>query len=187
MSRSAAGKMMRGRMAVVLLAGAAAIVAALLILAAGVSLDTPTAQAQSTKDSWQLNTDNGPSGSFTNAVGLSQGLFEVIEHKIVDENGNEVIVKIPGKRTVSNIVLSKSLTSDQSFADWHQQVVDGQVNQVRTHGSIVHIDATTGEPVATFEFTAGWPGDYRVKTSDGADGALVEEVELVVEDLNRVQ
>jgi phage tail-like protein len=151
---------------------------------AGVSLDTPTAQAQSAKDSWQLSTDNGPGGSFSSAVGLSQGLFEVVEHKIVDENGNEVIVKMPGKRTVSNIVLSKRLTSDQSFADWHQQVVDGQVNQVRTDGSIVHIDATTGEPVATFEFTAGWPGDYRVKTSDGA---LVEEVELVVEDLNRVQ
>ncbi len=61
-------------------------------------------------------------------------------------------------------------------------LVDGSVELARTNGSILRLSGT-GQTVVKFNFTNGWPADYRVVMRSGV---LVEEVELAVEDLDRV-
>ncbi len=182
MSRSTLSKVRWSRRATVLLAATAAVLAALLVVAAGVSFDPTTAQAQGTSASWQLQAGTNRSGTFSDAEGLSQGRVEVIETKTLDPSGNEIIRKTPGKRTIPPIVLRRPLSANQSMAEWHQMLVDGSVELARTNGSILRLSGT-GQTVVKFNFTNGWPADYRVVMRSGV---LVEEVELAVEDLDRV-
>jgi phage tail-like protein len=94
-------------------------------------------------------------GYFTECSGLGSET-EIIEQKVVSENGQEVILKLPGRLKWENVVLKRGITEALDIWDWRQEVVDGGVDAARMNGSIVMYDQEGGE-VARWNFENGWP------------------------------
>jgi phage tail-like protein len=94
-------------------------------------------------------------GYFTECSGLGSEQ-EVIEHKVVNEAGVEVIMKIPGRLKWENIVLKRGITSDMQIWTWRAMVENGDVAGARSDGSIVMYDQALAE-VARWNFQNAWP------------------------------
>ena len=58
-------------------------------------------------------------GYFTECSGLGSEQ-EIIEHKVVNEKGVEVVMKIPGRLKWENIVLKRGITSDMEIWTWRK-------------------------------------------------------------------
>jgi phage tail-like protein len=95
------------------------------------------------------------SGYFTECSGLGSE-NEVIEHKVVNEKGVEVVLKIPGRLKWENIVLKRGITSNMDIWTWRKMVEDGDVAGARQNGSIVMYDQALAE-VARWNFENAWP------------------------------
>ena len=78
------------------------------------------------------------SGYFTECSGLGSE-HEAIEHKVVTEKGQEVVIKLPGRLKWENIVLKRGITASMDIWDWRKQVEDGDVEGARRDGSIVMV------------------------------------------------
>lgn len=110
---------------------------------------------------------------------------ETVEHKVVDENGHELIQMIPGRLKWSEVTLKRGITSDISFWDWRQLVVDGDMSKARANCSIVMFDRNY-QPVVRWNFVNAWPSKIsgpQIK-SDSGDLA-VEELTIVHEGMKR--
>ena len=94
-------------------------------------------------------------GYFTECSGLGSE-HEVIEHKIISEKGQEVVLKLPGRLKWENIVLKRGITSNMDMWKWRKQVEDGDLEGARRNGSIVMYDSKLQE-VARWDFERGWP------------------------------
>lgn len=94
-------------------------------------------------------------GYFTECSGLGSE-NEVIEHKVVNESGVEVVMKIPGRLKWENVVLKRGITSNMDIWTWRKMVEDGDVAGARQNGSIVMYDQTLSE-VARWNFENAWP------------------------------
>jgi phage tail-like protein len=94
-------------------------------------------------------------GYFTECSGLGSET-EIIEQQAVTDNGQEVVLKLPGRLKWENIVLKRGITDSMDIWDWRKEVVDGGVDQARMNGSVVMYDQTGGE-VARWNFEQGWP------------------------------
>ncbi len=125
-------------------------------------------------------------GYFTEVSGLGSEQ-EVIEHKVVNEKGVEVIMKIPGRLKWENIVLKRGITSDMQIWDWRKKVEDGDVNGARADGSVTMYDQAL-TAVARWEFKRAWPVKVTgpsVKSDSNEIG--VEELTLAHEYISRVK
>lgn len=94
-------------------------------------------------------------GYFTECSGLGSE-HEVVEHKVVTETGQEVMLKLPGRLKWDNITLKRGITSNLDIWDWRKQVEDGGVAGARRDGSIVMYDQELNE-VARWNFERAWP------------------------------
>lgn len=94
-------------------------------------------------------------GYFTECTGLGSE-HETIDHKVVNEKGQEVVMKIPGRLKWENIVLKRGITSNMDVWKWRKQVEDGGVKDARKNGSIVMYDQELKE-VARWNFQNAWP------------------------------
>jgi len=94
-------------------------------------------------------------GYFTECSGLGSE-HEVIEHKVVTENGHEKIMKIPGRLKWENIVLKRGITSDMKIWQWRKEVEDGKVDTARKTGSVIMYDQQL-TPIAEWRFERAWP------------------------------
>jgi phage tail-like protein len=124
--------------------------------------------------------------------GISRGAFQecsgfdstidVIEHREGGEN--TTLRKIPGMTKYSNITLKWGMTDGRELYDWHQQIVDGEIQ--RKNGSIVLLDRR-GEEVARWDFERAWPTKYDGPdlNAEGNDVAI-EMLELAHEGVKRV-
>jgi phage tail-like protein len=124
-------------------------------------------------------------GYFTECSGLGSE-HETIEHKIVTEKGQEVVMKLPGRLKWGDITLKRGITSNMDIWDWRKQVEDGNVEAARRDGSIVMYDQSLAE-VARWNFERAWP----VKVSGPspkADGNEIgiEELTIAHEYITRV-
>ncbi|MGB4872895.1 MAG: phage tail protein, partial [Candidatus Promineifilaceae bacterium] len=111
---------------------------------------------------------------------------EVIEHKVVNEKGVEVVMKIPGRLKWENIVLKRGITSDMQIWDWRKLVEDGHVGDARSDGSVTMYDQAL-TAVARWEFKRAWPVKVTgpsVKSDSNEIG--VEELTLAHEYISRV-
>ncbi|MCA9872511.1 MAG: phage tail protein [Ardenticatenaceae bacterium] len=125
-------------------------------------------------------------GYFTEVSGLGSEQ-EVVEHKVVNEKGVEVVMKIPGRLKWENIVLKRGITSDMQIWDWRKKVEDGDVNGARADGSVTMYDQTL-TAVARWEFKRAWPVKVTgpsVKSDSNEIG--VEELTLAHEYISRVK
>lgn len=123
-------------------------------------------------------------GYFTEVSGLGSET-EIIEQKVVNEKGHEVVIKIPGRLKWSDIVLKRGITSNLDMWDWRKQVEDGDVKGARSNGSIVMYDQT-GSEVARWNFNNAWPSKISGPSpKSDSNEIVVEELTLVHEYIKR--
>ncbi len=124
-------------------------------------------------------------GYFTECSGLGSET-ETIEHKVINEAGVEVVMKIPGRLKWENIVLKRGITSDMQIWEWRKLVENGDVAGARCDGSVVMYDQTLTE-VARWNFQQAWPVKV-TGPSVKADGNEIgiEELTIAHEYIERV-
>lgn len=126
-------------------------------------------------------------GSPATTVELLEGLgqeHEVIQHKVVNPNGQEVVTKLPGRLKYTDLALRRTAT-DSTFEDWRDAVRNG--SGFERNATLTILDPDTGDTIATFALQGAWPSSYSL--SDGGDAGattLVETVILVVQSIQRI-
>ena len=124
-------------------------------------------------------------GYFTECSGLGSE-HEVIEQKVVNDNGQEIIIKLPGRLKWENIVLKRGITSNMDIWDWRRQIEDGRVQDARKNGSIIMYDQK-GKEVARWNFENAWPVKVTgPQPKPDSNEIGVEELTLVHEYIRRV-
>jgi phage tail-like protein len=94
-------------------------------------------------------------GYFTECSGLGSE-HEVIEHKVVNEGKQEIVIKLPGRLKWENITLKRGITSSMDIWEWRKQVEQGDLDGARHSGSVTMYNSKA-EPVARWEFEKAWP------------------------------
>lgn len=127
--------------------------------------------------------------------GVTQGPFVTVEflqsvtRVIESKNGNDPLIrKTPGRHHYGNIVMRRVWTGDDSLWIWRKAVTDGRAE--RKAGSVVILNALSGESaeseIGRFNFFEAWPCGWRLGPWDGnSDAALIEEVDIAVEKIER--
>ncbi|HSE46925.1 MAG TPA: phage tail protein [Gemmatimonadales bacterium] len=124
-------------------------------------------------------------GYFTEASGLGSE-HEIIEHKIVSQDGREIIRKIPGRLKWGDITLKRGITANMDFWEWRKQVEDGLVGQARRNGSVVMFDETYTE-VARWNFENAWPSKVSGPSVNSTSNEVgIEEITIVHEGIERI-
>ena len=125
------------------------------------------------------------SGYFTECSGLGSE-HELIEHKIINEQGNEEIRMIPGRLKWDQIKLKRGITDVMDIWDWRKLVEEGKMADARMNGSIIMLNQELS-PVAQWYFENGWPMKVtgpELKADSNAYG--IEELTIVHEGIRRV-
>lgn len=126
-------------------------------------------------------------GTFAEVTGLASE-NEVVEHRVGNSEGEEIVRKIPGRLHYSNITLRRGLILDDTdLWEWRQLVADGDMESARLSGDIL-VYGPSGDPVAVWHFQNGWPAkvsgpQYK---SDGNEVAI-EELTIAHEGLFRLR
>ena len=125
------------------------------------------------------------SGYFTEVSGLGSE-HEIVEHKVVDKNGHDMVMKIPGRLKWSDITLKRGLTSSMDLWDWRKQVEDGDVQGARKNGSVVMYDQSYSQ-VARWNFSNAWPSKVGGPSLNAQNNEFgIEEMVIVHEGIERV-
>jgi phage tail-like protein len=125
-------------------------------------------------------------GYFTECAGIGSE-HEIIEHKVVTEAGQEVVMKIPGRLKWEDITLKRGITSNMDLWGWRKDVEDGNVESARRDGSIIMYDQHLA-PVARWDFEKAWPvkvSGPQPKSDSNEIG--IEELKITHEYIKRVQ
>ncbi len=134
---------------------------------------------------FQIEVQGQVTGYFTEVSGLGSE-HEIVEHKVVNEKGVEVVMKVPGRLKWENITLKRGITSDMQIWEWRKMVENGDVKGARSNGSVTMFDQAL-TPVARWEFQNAWPVKVTgpsVKSDSNEIG--VEELTLAHEYITRV-
>ena len=133
---------------------------------------------------YRLEIEGKLAGYFTEVSGIGSE-HEIVEHKVVDDNGREIVQKIPGRLKWENVTLKRGITDAMDIWDWRKLVEDGKMGEARTNCSIIMMDRNY-EDVARWDFVETWPSKVSgpsVKSDSNEFG--VEEVTLVHEGMMR--
>jgi phage tail-like protein len=126
------------------------------------------------------------SGLFTEIAGLGSE-SEVIDHKVVDEQGHEFIQKIPGRMKYTDVTLKRGITAVMDFWTWRAKVEAGDLVGARKNGTITMFDQSY-TPVAQWTFENGWPSKVTGPNFQSDSNAYgVEEMTVVFERMERTQ
>lgn len=110
---------------------------------------------------------------------------EIIEHKVVDANGHELVQKIPGRMKWQDVTLKRGITADVNLWNWRKLVEEGNMGSARANCSIIMLDRDYTE-VARWDFLNAWPSKVTgpsVKSDSNEFG--VEEMTIVHEGMIR--
>jgi phage tail-like protein len=133
---------------------------------------------------FKLEVQGRVTGFFTEISGLGSE-HEVIEHKVVDERGNDLVQALPGRLKWQPVVLKRGITKVRDVWDWRKMVEDGNVQGARSNGSITMFNQNL-QPIARWEFVNAWPSKVsgpQLQSDSNAFG--VEEMTLVHEGIVR--
>jgi phage tail-like protein len=134
---------------------------------------------------FRLEVGGNITGYFSECGGIGSE-HEIIEHKVVTNDGHEVIQKIPGRMKWSDVTLKRGITDNIEIWDWRAKVEAGKMKDARTNCSIIMMDRNY-EDAARWDFTNAWPSKVTgpsVKSDSNEIG--IEEVVLVHEGMKRV-
>ncbi|MBN2394146.1 MAG: phage tail protein [Anaerolineae bacterium] len=125
-------------------------------------------------------------GYFTECSGLGSE-HESIEHKVITEKGQEVVLRLPGRLKWENIVLKRGITANMDIWKWRKLVEDGKMEEARHDGSVTMFDQELN-PVARWEFKNAWPLKVtgpQPKSDSNEIG--IEEITIAHEYIERVE
>jgi phage tail-like protein len=124
-------------------------------------------------------------GYFTECSGIGSE-HEVVDHKVVDDQGRELVQKIAGRLKWQDVTLKRGITDNMSMWDWRQIAVEGRMAEARANCSVIMMDRNY-EDLARWDFVNAWPsklGGPQVKSDSNEFG--VEELTIVHEGMTRV-
>ncbi len=125
-------------------------------------------------------------GYFTEVGGLGSE-NEIVEQKVINEKGVEVVLKIPGRLKWGDVTLKRGITSNMDLWEWRKQVEDGQVSGARKNGSIIMYDRELKE-AARWNFVNAWPSKISGPTPKADSNEIgIEELTIVHEFITRVK
>jgi phage tail-like protein len=133
---------------------------------------------------FRLEIEGKLAGYFTECSGIGSE-NEVVDHKIVDDKGIEVVQKIPGRLKWQDVTLKRGITDKMDIWEWRQTVEQGKMKDARTNCSVIMMDRNY-EDVARWDFKNAWPSKVTgpsVKSDSNEFG--LEEVTLVHEGMIR--
>jgi phage tail-like protein len=134
--------------------------------------------------SFALEVQGKVTGYFTEIGGLGSET-EVVEHKVVDPQGHDLIQKIPGRKKYTDMTLKRGVTALKDIWDWRKMVEDGNIVGARAHGTVTMFDQSL-QPVAKWSFTNGWPTKVSGPSISSDSNAFgVEEVTICFETMTR--
>lgn len=115
--------------------------------------------------------------------------MDVIEHRIVDPQGREVVMKIPGEPHWGSLVLQRVFSQNRSWLEWVMATIDGTPISKPVALELRQQDGTV---ICRWSGTAAWARSYTLKLTD--DGRPLEEIamefnqsgRLVAEDSRKV-
>ena len=131
-----------------------------------------------------LEFEGAVAGYFTECSGIGSE-HEIIEQKIVDKGGHEIVRKLPGRLKFTDITLKRGITSDLKIWEWRDFAVKGDMKSARKNCSIT-MYSRDYKAVATWHFTNAWPSKVTgpaLKSDSNEIG--VEELTLVHEGMYR--
>jgi len=133
---------------------------------------------------FMLELEGQAAGYFTECSGIGSE-HEVVEHKVVDNQGHEITRKLPGRLTWGDVTLKRGITSDMAIWEWRDTVVKGSVADARTNISVTMLDREYS-PVAVWNFANAWPSkvDGPSFNTEGSEIG-VEEMTMVHEGMYR--
>lgn len=133
---------------------------------------------------FMLELEGAIAGYFTECNGIGSE-HEIIEHKVVDKQGHEVVRKIPGRLKHQDVTLKRGITSDLQIWEWRDQMVKGKVGDGRKNITITMLSRDY-QPVAIWHFANAWPSKVTGPSfkSDGNELGI-EEVTIVHEGMYR--
>lgn len=136
--------------------------------------------------SFGLDLSGKVAGWFTECSGLGSE-NEVVEHKVVTEDGKQVIQKIPGRLKWSDITLKRGITAEMDIWEWRKLVEDGDMSSARTNCTVTMYDANL-QPKARWDLVNAWPSKVTGPTQKSDSNEFgVEEVVIVSEGYKRSQ
>lgn len=124
-------------------------------------------------------------GYFTECSGVGSK-HEVVEHKVVNDKGMEIVQKIPGRLKWEDVKLKRGITDNMQIWDWRALVEQGKMGEARKSCSIIMYDRDYTE-IARWNFENAWPSEVTgpsVKADSNEIG--VEEITIVHEGMWRV-
>ncbi|HRI17858.1 MAG TPA: phage tail protein [Burkholderiaceae bacterium] len=118
-------------------------------------------------------------GAFTECGGL-----EVHVDVVQFNDGSDLMThKRPGRPGTSNIVLKRGVVNTTDLWNWMKAVLDGRVE--RKSGSVIVCD-DVGDEIYRYNFFEAWPCRWKsLELRADQPGSLVEEIEIVVETIER--
>jgi phage tail-like protein len=124
-------------------------------------------------------------GYFTECSGLGSET-EIIEQKVANDKGVEVVMKVAGRLKWGDITLKRGITSDMQIWDWRKKVEEGDVNGARRNGSVVMYDQSLAER-ARWDFMNAWPSKVSGPSPKADSNEIgIEELVIVHEYITRV-
>lgn len=124
-------------------------------------------------------------GFFSECSGMSSET-EVLEHKIMEVNGESVIYKIPGRQKWGDITLKRGITANIDMWLWRKQVEDGDIVNARQHG-LITLFSQEFIPVAVWEFYNGWPSKISSPAIKAdSNEVMIEELTIAHEGIRRM-
>lgn len=133
---------------------------------------------------FMLQVGDKVAGYFTECSGIGSE-NEVVEHKVVDGTGHEVVRKIPGRLKWTDVTLKRGMTSNLQVWKWRDTVIKGDMSTARADITITMLDRQY-QPVAIWNFSKAWPSKVtgpNFKSDDNSFG--VEEIAIVHEGMYR--
>ena len=125
-------------------------------------------------------------GYFTEVGGLGSE-NEIVEQKVINEKGIEVVLKIPGRLKWGDVTLKRGITSNLDLWEWRKQVEEGKVAGARKNGSIIMYDRELKE-AARWNFVNAWPSKLSGPTPKADSNEIgIEELTIVHEFIERVK
>lgn len=106
---------------------------------------------------------------------------EVIEHKVIDGNGQEIIRKLPGQLRFLDLECSRPLSADRSLWEWRRQVELGEIEEARRDLALDLYDAS-GRGLDTWTVGAAWPSRLEAVVTSAA---ARERIRFVMENVVR--
>ena len=132
---------------------------------------------------FELTIDGHSIAVFSELAGISSG-WDADELELLTR-GAEVQMKVPAKRTPTNVTLRRGMTTSMELAAWHELALNSDP-AARKSVSLTMYN-TTGDPVARYHLENAWPAKLVVDAlAAGASEVLFETVTLVADRVQRV-